>query len=329
MSLQSAAEVLAALDPGRFDVVMMGITREGKFLAGPDSLQALAGRDGSPVAEILPPTTDLAPAARQLGLDVVFPILHGPNGEDGTVQGLLELMDVPYVGSGVLGSAAAMDKGVMKALFRDAGLPVVPSRVVADRQIDEPALPVALVEALGLPLFVKPCNLGSSVGIRKVSRAQDLGPALAQAARHDRRLIVERAVEGRELECGVIGNEHLEASVVGEVIPDGEFYDYAAKYERDSSLVIPARIDDTVATEARDLAIRAARAVDAQGFARVDFFLVGERLVVNEINTIPGFTRKSMFPRLWERSGIAYPALCERLIALALDRHRRKGDQKG
>lgn len=326
VSLQSAAEVLSALDPERFDVVLMGITREGKFLAGPGSLEALAGA-AAPAA--LAPTTELAPAARRLGVDVVFPILHGPYGEDGTVQGLLELMDVPYVGSGVLGSAAAMDKGVMKALFRDAGLPVVPSRVVAAPELADPGLPRALVEELGLPLFVKPCNLGSSVGIRKVVREADLGEALACASRHDRRLIVERGVVARELECGVLGNDRLEASVVGEVIPDGEFYDYAAKYERDSKLVIPASIPEDVARRARELALAAARAVDAQGLARVDFFLVGSELFVNEINTIPGFTRRSMFPRLWERSGIPYPALCERLIDLALDRHRRRAHQEG
>jgi D-alanine-D-alanine ligase len=256
---------------------------------------------------------------------VYFPVLHGPFGEDGTVQGLLELASVPYVGCGVAASAAAMDKELMRGLFSAAGLPQGAFRVVgrsAEPPLDD------LVEALGLPLFVKPANLGSSVGVSKVSRREDLQAAVAAALQLDRKALLETAIDARELEVSVLGNDSPETSVPGEIIPDREFYDYDSKYAADSQtrLEIPAGVAPALSEEIRRLAIGAFTAVDASGFARVDFFLErgSGRLLVNEINTIPGFTSISMFPKLWEASGLSYEALLVKLVKLGLERHRKR-----
>jgi D-alanine-D-alanine ligase len=346
VSLASAASVLGAIDRTRYEVVPMGISRDGHWLVGGDPLRALAEAAGVQLA--LPPaaaptpgpaagsTTDLArlstagglPAGTAAGLDVIFPVVHGPYGEDGTLQGLLELADVPYVGAGVLASAVGMDKATMKAVFRAHGLPVVPHLVVLEHEwtADRTGPAARVGRDLGYPCFVKPANLGSSVGISKVRRPEDLEVAVEAAFAHDRKILVERGVPGREIEVSVLGNDEPAASVPGEVLPGKEWYDYEAKYtDGFAKLLIPAPLDEALTAQARRLAVAAFRAIDAAGLARVDFFLEDdERLWVNEINTIPGFTRFSAYPRLWEASGIPYPELIDRLIRLALERHARK-----
>jgi D-alanine-D-alanine ligase len=343
VSLASAASVLAAIDRARYDVVPMGITRDGQWLVGGDPLRALAEAAGVPLA--LPPavpssdagagralarvaTAGGLPAGTAASLDVMFPLVHGPYGEDGTLQGLLELADVPYVGAGVLASAVGMDKATMKAVFRAHGLPVVPHLVLRDHEWrGEPGTwRRRIAEALGYPCFVKPANLGSSVGISKVTEERALEAAVEAALAHDRKILVERGVVGREIEVSVLGNDEPEASVPGEVLPGREWYDYEAKYtDGIAKLLIPAPLSSDLTAEFRRLAVAAFRAIDAAGLARVDFFLdTDDRIWVNEINTIPGFTRFSAYPRLWEASGLAYPALVDRLIALALERHARK-----
>jgi D-alanine-D-alanine ligase len=257
------------------------------------------------------------------GNDVVFLALHGTYGEDGTVQGLFELAGVPYVGAGVAASAAAMDKALMKSLFAQAGLPQVEHRVLTRR---DPATEARLLDELPLPLFVKPANLGSSVAVSKVKSKQALAPALALAFSYDRKVVVERGHDVREIEVAVLGNDDPQASLPGEIVPDREFYDYASKYAADSrtELLIPARIDATLTGAVQALALAAFRAVDAAGYARVDCFLerASGLLLLNEINTIPGFTSISMYPKLWEASGLPYPELLARLVALAVERHR-------
>jgi D-alanine-D-alanine ligase len=343
VSLASAASVLSAIDPERYEVVPMGIARDGQWLVGGDPLRALAeaagvslalpppgvaagGDPGARLARV--PTAGGLPAGIAARLDVVFPVLHGPYGEDGTLQGLLELADVPYVGAGVLASAVGMDKATMKAVFRAHGLPVVPHLVVREHEWAEERDAVArrIGAELGYPCFVKPSNLGSSVGISKVREPAALADAIALALRHDRKAVVERAVVAREVEVSVLGNDHPEASVPGEIRPGREWYDYEAKYtDGIATIVIPAPLPDGLAREFQRLAVAAFRAVDAAGLARVDFFLEGEaRIWVNEINTIPGFTRFSAYPRLWEASGLPYPKLVDRLIELALERHAQK-----
>ncbi len=261
-----------------------------------------------------------------LGLDVVFPVLHGPFGEDGTIQGLLELGAVPYVGSGVLASAAGMDKAAMKALFAARGLPQTAYEVLTSFEWSRDARAAsARLLALGLPLFVKPANLGSSVGISKVKTADDLAAALATAFEFDRKAVVEAAVpDAREIECAVLGNDEPEASVPGEIIPSREFYDYEAKYlDTASQTVIPAELDAATVKRIQFLSLEAFRAIDGAGMSRVDFLLSRETgaIALNEINTIPGFTTISMFAKLWDASGVAYGALIDRLIALAIERH--------
>jgi D-alanine-D-alanine ligase len=272
-----------------------------------------------------------ATSLRQLHLDVVIPVLHGPHGEDGTIQGLFELADVPYVGAGVLASAAGMDKAVMKVLFAARGLPVAPFEVVKARDWarDRNGIVARLTSQFAFPMFVKPVNLGSSVGISKAKDLAGLTTAVDYAAEFDRKILVEAAVPNvREFEVAVLGNDEPEASVPGEIVPppDCEFYDYDAKYKKESGLFIPARLTAEQATEARRLAVAAFLAVDAAGLGRVDFLLdsVAGRWYVSEINTIPGFTTISMYPKLWEASGLAYPALLDRLIALALERHAER-----
>ena len=301
VSIRSAKSILAAIDRDKYDVKEIFITKEGRWEPGP----------------ILP-----EPGANE-GIDVVFPVLHGTFGEDGTIQGLFEMADLPYVGSGVLASAAAMDKDVTKRLCRERGLPVV-DYVVLFRERWEPEL---VEERLGYPVFVKPANLGSSVGISKVREPGELGKALELAARYDRKLIVERAIEGRELECSVLGNERPMASAPCEIVPSREFYDYEDKYLDDAcELLAPAPLEPGEVDRAQELAVEVYRNLGCEGMARVDLFL--ERndggFLVNEVNTIPGFTSISMYPRLWDLSGVPYPELLDRLIALAVERHGRR-----
>ncbi len=357
VSLRSAASIMEAMDKKRYDVVPIGITKQGRWLTGSGAEKLLAGQVSAveplPRADAAQPGAALATEAgvlehglpmvlapdptrrSQMGdaaggaLDAIFPVLHGTFGEDGTVQGLLELAGIPYVGAGVLGSAAGMDKDVMKRLFRDHGLPVVPWVLLLRAEVAaHPRRAITAVEKkFRYPVFGKPANLGSSVGISKARNRRELGAALETAAGFDRKILVERAVDARELECSVLGNDRPQASVPGEIIPVNEFYDYAAKYlDEGSELVIPARITAAQARRVRELAVAAFRAVDCAGMARVDFFLERRtgKVFVNEINTIPGFTSISMFPKLWEASGLPYPKLIDRLIELALERQREK-----
>jgi D-alanine-D-alanine ligase len=336
ISLRSAAAVIGALDPARYEVVPVAITKDGRWLTGPDSVRLLeeAQRTLSPAVEhgdevLLPPAPGRNALLRVAGgaaipLDAVFPVLHGTFGEDGTIQGLLDLAGIPYVGAGVLASSAAMDKAVMKAVFHHAGLPGCRWLLVHPDRESPADVRERVAERLGYPCFVKPCNLGSSVGVAKARDADGLAVAVAQAADYDPRVIVEEAIDARELECGVLGNARAQASVVGELIPSREFYDYLDKYvDERARIVIPAEIPADVADAARELAVRAFTAVDGAGLARVDFFLERKtgRLLLNEINTMPGFTSASMYPRLWEASGLPLPALVDRLVSLAFERY--------
>ena len=297
ISIRSAKSIKAGLDRERYDVVDYFIEKNGRWEPGP----------------ILP-----EPGA-QPEIDVVFPVLHGTFGEDGTVQGLLELADLAYVGAGVMASSVSMDKEIMKRICIERGLPVV-EYVVFDRD----CMDAEAAARLGYPLFVKPANLGSSVGISKVHFAAELEPALRLAAEFDRKIIVERGIEGRELECAVLGNDHPEASLPCEILPSKEFYDYEDKYLLDQAqFLLPAPLDSSQTAELRRLAVECYRAVGCEGMARVDFLLEAAtgKLYLNEINTIPGFTSISMYPKMWEHSGISFSALLDRLISLALERH--------
>lgn len=344
VSLESAASVLAAIDRTKYDVVPIGITRQGEWMLGGGpgidgalSPHALAGviQNGKAVTppadttsrELAPRAAPSRKAAHSATLDVIFPVLHGTFGEDGTVQGLLELAGIPYVGAGVLGSAAGMDKDVMKRLFRDAGLPVVPWIVLLRGDTNPRRARARVAKEIGYPAFVKPANLGSSVGISKVAGPRECEAALQLAARFDRKIIVEKAVNAREIECAVLGNDKPQASVPGEIVPVNEFYDYQAKYVQEGSrLIIPAKIGAAKTRQARELALRAFKAIDCAGMGRVDFLMDRRsgKLYINEINTIPGFTSISMYPKLWAASGLPYPKLIDRLIELALERHRDK-----
>jgi D-alanine-D-alanine ligase len=352
VSLLSANSILKAIDRKRFDVVPIGITKTGRWLTGDGARALLAGGESNaalPSAVVAPSNavTALVPDAAAMGdgrgrkLDVVFPVLHGTFGEDGTIQGLFELADVAYVGSGVLGSSAGMDKDVMKRLFAHAGLPVVKHVTVLRTAWESgPRKTVAAIEAkLKYPVFVKPANLGSSVGISKVHDRKELPAALKLAARFDRKIVVEEGVAGsgkkrgiakaRELEVSVLGNDDPKASVVGEIIPGKEFYDYEAKYLSDGSVpVIPAKITAAESKQIRAMAVEAFRACDLAGLARVDFLMEPDgkrRIFLNEVNTIPGFTSISMYPKLWQASGLGYSDLITRLIELALERHAERG----
>ena len=384
VSLLSAASVLNAIDKTKYEVVPIGITKDGHWLTEEHAERLLKGEkaadkpalsesvgvpapekhlragdpDATPGAAILargesvvvPPEpahreTGLAPfqtegatlrraADRAINVDVIFPVLHGTFGEDGTIQGLLELADIAYVGAGVLGSAAGMDKDVMKSLFRSAGLPIVRHvtflRGAWER---EPKKVQRLVESkLKYPVFVKPANLGSSVGISKAHDRKELGPAIDEAARFDRKIVIEEGVGGknnkaREIECSVLGNDDPKASIAGEIVPIKEFYDYDAKYlDEGSQLLIPAKITKSEMKKVQALAVAAFQAVDCSGLARVDFLMDPKtrRIYVNEINTMPGFTSISMYPKLWAASGVSYPELIERLIQLGIERHEDK-----
>lgn len=339
VSLMSARSVLNALDRAKYDVIAIGIDHEGRWFSGDGTLEALESRDlhgldrvallGEPGRCSLYRWSPGAALEVLSQLDVVFPLLHGSFGEDGTIQGLFEMADVPYVGAGVLASSVAMDKGLFKMLMQARGIPTVESIVVLSSEI-ESDVEAVLDKAESLapyPLFVKPANLGSSVGISKVRSRSDMLEGLMDAARYDRRVLVERGLEAREIEVSVLGNETAEASVPGEVIPSDEFYSYRAKYIDDrSELLIPAPIPVETADEARRLAIETFKVFDGAGMARVDLLLERstDRLYVNEANTIPGFTKISMYPKLWEASGVAYPSLLDRLVDLALERQAQK-----
>jgi D-alanine-D-alanine ligase len=337
VSLHSARAVMAALNEAGHEVVPIGITPQGRWLASGDPMQALSsGRMGDERAATMLPepghtglmpldSNDDPPARAAVAeLDVVFPVLHGTYGEDGTVQGLFELASVPYVGSGVLGSALGMDKVVHKTLWRGLGLPVVDFVSVSRRDAHGSTSTLERIEReLGYPCFVKPANLGSSVGVSKAHDRADLELALQEAARYDSKLLVERGIDARELEVAILGNDDPRASVVGEIVPSAEFYSYRAKYlDEGSRAVIPAEIPAETSAEVQRLAIAAFKAVDAAGLARVDFFMERGtgRLLVNEINTMPGFTEISMYPKLWQASGMTFAQLVARLVELAEER---------
>ncbi len=383
VSLLSAASVLSAIDKTKYEVVPIGITKDGRWLTAEHAERLLKGKNeeqadktvrpthsaqlraGDPEATpgaavlargesvVVPPEparreAGLAPfqtdaktdaslrraADRAINVDVIFPVLHGTFGEDGTIQGLLELADIAYVGAGVLGSSAGMDKDVMKSLFRAAGLPIVKHLTVLRSQFERtPQKVQKLVESkLKYPVFVKPANLGSSVGISKAHDRKELGPAIAEAAKFDRKIVIEEGVGGkknkaREIECGVLGNDDPKASIAGEIVPCKEFYDYDAKYlVEGSEAVIPAKIAKAEMKTVQRLAIAAFQAVDCTGLARVDFLMDprSRRIFVNEINTMPGFTAISMYPKMWATSGVTYPELIDRLIQLGIERHEDK-----
>jgi D-alanine-D-alanine ligase len=379
VSLLSAASVLNAIDKTKYEVVPIGITKDGRWLTAEHAERLLKGanqehagegaratqaslRAGDPEATpgaavlasgasvVVPPEparreAGLAPfqtdaaalrraADRAINVDVIFPVLHGTFGEDGTIQGLLELADIAYVGAGVLGSAAGMDKDIMKSLFRAVGLPIVKHVTILRSQFErEPKKVAKLVESkLKYPVFVKPANLGSSVGISKAHDRKELGPAIAEAAKFDRKIVIEEGVGGkknkaREIECAVLGNDDPKASIAGEIIPCKEFYDYDAKYlVEGSEAVIPAKLTKAEMKTVQRLAIAAFQAVDCTGLARVDFLMEpkSHKIFVNEINTMPGFTAISMYPKMWVASGVPYPELIDRLIQLGIERHEDK-----
>jgi D-alanine-D-alanine ligase len=372
ISLLSAASVFDAIEKSKYEVVPIGITKDGRWVTAADAERLLQGkfeegkhlRAGDPGATpgaavlargesvVVPPEpqrhgamspfeTDASSHAltrraadRAIDVDVIFPVLHGTFGEDGTIQGLLELADMPYVGAGVLGSAAGMDKDIMKALFRAAGLPIVKHVTVLRSEWETNSKKVQkLVESkLKYPVFVKPANLGSSVGISKAHDRKELGPAIEEAAKFDRKIVIEQGVGGgkqkaREIECSVLGNDKPDASLPGEIVPSTEFYDYNAKYlDEGSQLIIPAKLSKSETKEVQRLAIGAFKAVDCSGLARVDFLMEpkSRKIYLNEINTMPGFTAISMYPKLWAASGVSYPDLIGRLIQLGLERHVEK-----
>jgi D-alanine-D-alanine ligase len=381
ISLLSAASVFNAIDPTKYEVVPIGITKDGRWLTASDAERLLYGNAGegpvrlrsgqvraTPNATLRAGDPDTTPSAavlqngeavvfppephkssmtpfqtdapvrrasdRAINVDIIFPVLHGTFGEDGTIQGLLELADIPYVGAGVLGSAAGMDKDIMKSLFRAAGLAIVKHVTVLRSEWEfSPKKVQKLVESkLKYPVFVKPANLGSSVGISKARDRKELGPAIDEAAKFDRKIVIEEGVGGkknkaREIECSVLGNDKPEASAPGEIVPSAEFYDYSAKYlDEGSQLIIPAKLTKAETKKVQELAIAGFRAVDCSGLARVDFLMdpKSRKIYLNEINTMPGFTSISMYPKLWAASGVQYSELISRLIQLGLDRHAEK-----
>lgn len=342
VSLRSAESVINALDRNKYDIVPIAITKQGKWLTSKEATNLLPASViesadlhvaifGDPTERGL---ARLSGDGRPDGtdkLDVIIPILHGTFGEDGTIQGLLEMADLPYVGCGVLASAAGMDKVIMKRLFREAGLPIVNLThfLRSQWEADPQNIEARITEEIGFPCFVKPANLGSSVGISKATDGKSLKASIALAAKYDRKIVVEEGIDGRELEVSVLGNDEPIVSLPGEIVPQSaEFYDYKAKYLDDNGarLIIPAELKGRTAAEIQQLAIRAFQAIDGSGLARVDFFLEHktEKLIVNEINTLPGFTSISMYPKLWEASGISYKELIDRLIELAFERHLEK-----
>jgi D-alanine-D-alanine ligase len=337
VSVASATSIHAALDPTRYDVTLIAVDREGHWHLGRPELPPEATLRGDVVTLPAVPgdhaLVSVEPGRPEaLGrIDVLFPIVHGRGGEDGSLQGLLQLAGVPYVGSGVLGSALQMDKDTAKRMLHAAGLPVLPWLLVRAHELrrDPEAVAKRALSEIGLPLFVKPANQGSSVGIRKVSDPEELGPALRDAVRYDTKLLCERGLDAREIEVALLGNDVIEASLPGEIRTRHEFYDYEAKYvAEDTELLVPAPLDGEQTGRVRGLAIRAMQVLEGRGLGRADFLMdrhSGE-FFVNEVNSLPGFTDVSMFPRLWEASGLPYPALLDRLIELALEHHREESE---
>ena len=347
VSFCSASSIIKAIDKDKYTVVPIGITKEGRWISPRDSELALqSGKiEGKNTVILLNDSFSkslvcidnnqrLDKSSALEKLDVIFPVLHGPYGEDGTVQGLLELANIPYVGAGVAASAISMDKDLMKIIFQQKNLPILKWMTIKRKewQKDKEKILSLIQNGFGYPLFVKPTNLGSSVGITKVHKKEELEKAIDLASSYDRKILIEKGLEEvREIECGVLGNDEPRASVVGEVKPAGEFYDYDSKYiDKETQLIIPADLPDAVSQEVQRIALRAFKAVDAAGMARVDFFVSKKenKIYLSEINTIPGFTSVSMYPRLWEASGISYPELIDRLIQLALERHQDKKQNK-
>jgi D-alanine-D-alanine ligase len=347
VSLRSARSIMDALDPDKYEVLPIGITKEGRWIAGGDPWKALSsGDEGSvPAVFLSEPGDPTLKAIESTGgqdaqsmrpiaeVDVIFPVLHGPFGEDGTVQGLLELADIPYVGAGVVGSAVGMDKAIFKAVMTAHGVPILPYRLVlrAEWESQPEAVLADIVEHFDFPVFVKPANLGSSVGVVRVTDEAGLADGLDEAALYDRRLLVEQGIAAREIEVSVLGNEEPIASVPGEVIPGDTFYSYTDKYiNDDAQLLIPAPLDEATIEQVQQIAVQAYRAIDCAGLARVDFLLDRHtnELWLNEVNTIPGFTSISMYPKLWEASGVPFAELVDRLIELGLARHADKGRNK-
>ena len=331
VSLASARSVIEALDSSRYEITPIGIDPEGLWILDGNPLSILEEALAKPVPTTRVASLSMGEAIASIsGLDIIVPILHGPYGEDGTIQGLMEMADLPYVGSGVLGSSIAMDKGVMKALFFEAGIPTAPYRLITttEWQTNQKSLYKELLAELGLPLFVKPANLGSSIGITKVHAPNELIPAVDLASWHDSRIIIEESIESaREIECAVLGNDNPEVSVCGEVFAAGEFYDYESKYKDASSQTeAPADLPKSVASSIQSMAIRVFNVLHCSGLARIDFLLsrIDQTIFVLEANTMPGFTQISMYPKLWEASGRSYPAVLDRLIALGLERYRAR-----
>ena len=333
ISLISARNIVDAMDKHKYEIVAVAIDKQGRWhldegarLLHGKSASKVEFKDATNAAAVLPGDT-AAPMVRRGGpsigaIDVVFPILHGPFGEDGTVQGLLKLASLPFVGAGVLGSAVGMDKDVMKRLLRDAKIPT--PNFLAFARADKISF-VKVKKTLGMPLFVKPANLGSSVGISKVVKPEQFAAAVKEAFRYDNKIVIEEFIDGREIECSVLGNDQPIASLPGEIVVNRDFYSYDAKYidDKGARLEIPARLPRAIVKKIRDTALQAYRALCCEGMARVDFFVQrNDRVVVNEINTIPGFTKISMYPKMWQASGISYSKLIDRLIQLAIRRHR-------
>jgi len=341
VSLMSAASVMKEIDRDKYEIFPVGITREGKWLTSDDIWQTLwENKSYDRAYQLLLKTDPKSPgfwiqvgtankASECLQIDIAFPLLHGPYGEDGTIQGLLEMIGIPYVGSGVLASSLGMDKVIMKTLFREAGLPVVPF-VSFDRtqwMMDKKGCMENVGPKIGYPCFVKPANLGSSVGISKVNEGHTLKAAIEEAFLYDEKIIIEAFADGREIECSVIGDLEVEASLPGEIIPGHDFYSYNAKYVDDTTkLIIPANLEDDIIKKVQEYSCKAFRVINGSGLARVDFFVKTSqnKLWVNEINTIPGFTKISMYPKLWEASGLSYKELINRLLQVAETRFKRR-----
>lgn len=337
ISLRSAKNVIEAIDRNKYNPVLIGIDKSGNWLLNENSSLLLNADDDAAIS-LNPESDEVALIPQSAGkisnfnkagfdqtIDVVFPILHGPFGEDGTIQGLLKLANVPFVGAGVLGSAVGMDKDIMKRLLRDADLPI--GKFITLRQEEEVPAFDEVKAKLGMPCFVKPANLGSSVGINKASDPSEYSRAIAEAFEYDSKIIIEELIDGREIECAILGNENPQASVVGEISFSDSFYSYDAKYLDDEGyrIDIPAKVDSEVQSSVQEIALRTFKALACEGFARVDVFLTKDnQIIVNEINTIPGFTKISMYPKLWEASGMSYPELISRLLDLAIERFEKE-----
>jgi len=343
VSLQSAKYVIEAIDTDKYDVVLIGIDREGRwylnesghFLLHADDPEQIALKHGNIDLAMIPGSTSkqlISVNGEKMNgdIDVIFPVLHGPYGEDGTVQGLLRMADIPFVGADVLGSAVSMDKDVMKRLLSEAGIPQ--AKFVSFSSGDKDSITFENIRMVtGIPCFVKPANLGSSVGISKVHNKEEFEPAINKAFEFDGKIVIEEYIEGREIECSVLGNENPITSLPGEVMPSHEFYSYEAKYldQEGAKFQVPAVLPEKIRKRIQEMAIKTFKALNCEGMARIDFFLRGtDEIYVNELNSIPGFTKISMYPKLWEASGIPYPELIDRLIQLALERHERRKTSK-